>query len=628
MAIAHRLKLHLTAPQMSGRPVVPARPRRPEDIQPSSGLAETPRAPRRDRHHFDRLTARAAETRVVLDSAATRFGELAPGLEPGLVPGSSGLPAPYTHELQPRAVSRSPGVYALQMSPSSSSPSSPGATVDAQRRAIDPASVLATLGAGRPLPLSLRVQLAPRLAGLGYPVDLAAVRVHDGPEAAAACAELGAEAFAIGSHLAFAPGRFREDKEGLALIAHELTHVWQQMSSSVEPTVDPSPALERRAQAVEKAIREEGLAPQRAQKKPGVIDPDPDRAAKTEDLLRTLGDQLDLDTRRYPVRADEVARKRTSDMGRLGLMSRGEVYLDPGRYDPGEPEGKALLAHEVVHLAQAERRASGASGASQHAARLPGAVTTRVVEAEQEASMLASRFGAGQRIEAPTATLDAHVEAACGPREMAERPPKTEPTPGRGTTPQAVRVPPIYQIEKNQIQLPTINYEVDRDQITQTNPDARPIMRQLAETLRTYPEITKVRIEGFTSTTGSTEHNLALSQRRADNARAWLLSTERVSGVDMTAKGWGEEADRLKIKTSDDVENDTNRRTEVTIVEVDGRPAPPDWQPTRMKLVAQGRTIIRHLDDQGNLVREEVIADGAVAPDNSQGEAGAKRTGT
>lgn len=81
----------------------------------------------------------------------------------------------------------------------------------------------------------------------------------------------------------------------------------------------------------------------------------------------------------------------------------------------------------------------------------------------------------------------------------------------------------------------------------------------------------------------------------------------------MDTKGWGEAADRLKIKTADEVEEEANRPTEVTIIEVDGRPAPANWQPTRMRLVASGQTIIRHLDAEGRVTREEVSPDGAGA---------------
>jgi hypothetical protein len=63
--------------------------------------------------------------------------------------------------------------------------------------------------------------------------QLGGVRVHTGPEAAASARALGAAAFTIGRHIAFANGRYRPDRpEGQRLIAHEIAHVVQQEGAS------------------------------------------------------------------------------------------------------------------------------------------------------------------------------------------------------------------------------------------------------------------------------------------------------------------------------------------------------------------------------------------------------------
>lgn len=60
-------------------------------------------------------------------------------------------------------------------------------------------------------------------------VDPAAVRIHDGAPAAAAARALGARAFTVGTHIAFAAGAYRPDTvRGHLLLAHELAHVAQQ----------------------------------------------------------------------------------------------------------------------------------------------------------------------------------------------------------------------------------------------------------------------------------------------------------------------------------------------------------------------------------------------------------------
>jgi hypothetical protein len=74
------------------------------------------------------------------------------------------------------------------------------------------------------LDYEVRMRLAPFL---GFDPSIA--RLHSGPTAARAARALRAQAFAIGHDIFFAEGRFEtRSPEGLALVAHELTHVGQQ----------------------------------------------------------------------------------------------------------------------------------------------------------------------------------------------------------------------------------------------------------------------------------------------------------------------------------------------------------------------------------------------------------------
>lgn len=82
----------------------------------------------------------------------------------------------------------------------------------------------ALAAAGRPLTAGDQAFFAPRLG-----VDLAGVRIHDGPEADRAARSVGARAFALGRDLVFARGAYRPaEAEGRHLLAHELAHVAQQ----------------------------------------------------------------------------------------------------------------------------------------------------------------------------------------------------------------------------------------------------------------------------------------------------------------------------------------------------------------------------------------------------------------
>jgi Domain of unknown function (DUF4157) len=95
-------------------------------------------------------------------------------------------------------------------------------------------------GGGQPLPEPLRAFLEPRFGR-----SLADVRAHDGPEAAALAREANARAFTVGRHIVFGAGEYRPGVEqGRRLIAHELTHVFQQRGGlhSVQREVGPDRA--------------------------------------------------------------------------------------------------------------------------------------------------------------------------------------------------------------------------------------------------------------------------------------------------------------------------------------------------------------------------------------------------
>jgi phage-related protein len=92
--------------------------------------------------------------------------------------------------------------------------------------------LLALQAGGRPLPDPIRRDMEAR-----FGIGLDAVRIHTDDEAAGLSEAVGAHAFAIGEHIAFAQGHFAPDEPGgRHLLAHELAHVAQhrQQAGSVE----------------------------------------------------------------------------------------------------------------------------------------------------------------------------------------------------------------------------------------------------------------------------------------------------------------------------------------------------------------------------------------------------------
>ena len=71
-----------------------------------------------------------------------------------------------------------------------------------------------------------------------FGADFRPVRVHTDRQAAASAAAIGADAYTVGRHIAFGPGRYQSGTEaGRRLLAHELAHVVQQQGRS-EPGGD------------------------------------------------------------------------------------------------------------------------------------------------------------------------------------------------------------------------------------------------------------------------------------------------------------------------------------------------------------------------------------------------------
>jgi uncharacterized protein DUF4157 len=82
-----------------------------------------------------------------------------------------------------------------------------------------------TRATGSPLPTPLRPEME-----MKFGHDLSAVRLHTDGAAARLSADLGARAFTSGAHIYFGPGQYSPaTPPGKRLLAHELTHVIQQL---------------------------------------------------------------------------------------------------------------------------------------------------------------------------------------------------------------------------------------------------------------------------------------------------------------------------------------------------------------------------------------------------------------
>lgn len=108
------------------------------------------------------------------------------------------------------------------------------------------------------------------------------------------------------------------------------------------------------------------------------------------------------------------------------------------------------------------------------------------------------------------------------------------------------------------VTLGDVLFEVDRAAI---KPGATRALDQLANALRKDPEAS-ITIEGHTDSTGSREHNMDLSNRRADSVRAYLV-THDVDPGKITARGLG--PDYPVASNATEAGRQQNRRVEVIV---------------------------------------------------------------
>jgi OOP family OmpA-OmpF porin len=102
-------------------------------------------------------------------------------------------------------------------------------------------------------------------------------------------------------------------------------------------------------------------------------------------------------------------------------------------------------------------------------------------------------------------------------------------------TPAGVAVDAYGCTRQGSITLEGVGFEVDSAELTV---GSRDVLNVLAADLKKYPRL-KIELQGHTDSSGADQYNLALSQRRADAVRAYLLA-QGVASSQLTSKGYGE----------------------------------------------------------------------------------------
>lgn len=168
-----------------------------------------------------------------------------------------------------------------------------------------------------------------------------------------------------------------------------------------------------------------------------------------------------------------------------------------------------------------------------------------------------------------------HAEAKFGTEAKAPEPPPppAAPPPPPPPAPEP-KHEPIKAIGKakitgDQIQIPgKITFELNKATIKDGKETAE-ILDTLYKVMDENKQITKLRIEGHTDNSGGDDHNMKLSQGRADAVAAWL-ATKGIAKERLVAVGMGEHQPIEKNDT--EANKEKNRRTEFKIWELDGQP--------------------------------------------------------
>ncbi len=120
----------------------------------------------------------------------------------------------------------------------------------------------------------------------------------------------------------------------------------------------------------------------------------------------------------------------------------------------------------------------------------------------------------------------------------------------------------------NNLVIDNIYYDYDKSNIRQ---DARKPLNELVDLLNDYPDM-RIELSSHTDSRGSTEYNDKLSQDRAESAVRYL-SSRGISSSRMVAKGYGERNPYVKCSSCTEAQHQSNRRTEIQILECPSCPA-------------------------------------------------------
>jgi outer membrane protein OmpA-like peptidoglycan-associated protein len=96
---------------------------------------------------------------------------------------------------------------------------------------------------------------------------------------------------------------------------------------------------------------------------------------------------------------------------------------------------------------------------------------------------------------------------------------------------------PLAVLTNDQIEIKQqVNFATDKSTIKK---NSFKLLATVAVIMKLHPEITKVRVEGHTDNHGTAEHNMKLSQDRADSVRKHLIEVDGIDAARLESVGYG-----------------------------------------------------------------------------------------
>ena len=163
---------------------------------------------------------------------------------------------------------------------------------------------------------------------------------------------------------------------------------------------------------------------------------------------------------------------------------------------------------------------------------------------------------------------NAEAKAATPPAPEPPPPPAEEPKPVEAPPPKPIKALGKAKVEGNEIKIPgKVHFETNKATIKEDK-ETKELLQTVADMLKENPQITKLRIEGHTDDSGTSEHNHTLSQARAEAVIEWLAK----NGVDKSRlEGKGLREERPPVKNDTAANKELNRRVEFKLWELDGK---------------------------------------------------------